>query len=127
MSHTDDPLLFHPCSDNFDESFHRKTSRQMRRTGWYVMALGFYFVHGGFTPDKYEEAIKQLAAAGQGAPKGRTLHVALESNGEIHVFDLWESQETFDAFGATLMPILAGLDIKLNEPMVAHVHNVIEG
>ena len=67
------------------------------------MALGFYFVHQGFTPDKYEEAIKQLAAAGQGAPNGRTLHVALESNGEIQVFDLWESQETFDAFGATLI------------------------
>jgi hypothetical protein len=91
------------------------------------MALGFYFVHGGFTPDKYDEVIKQLAAAGQGAPNGRTLHVALESNGEIQVFDLWESQETFDAFGATLMPILTGLDIKLNEPMVARVHNVIEG
>ena len=91
------------------------------------MALGFYFVHGGFTPDKYDEVIKQLAAAGQGAPNGRTFHVALESNGEIQVFDLWESQETFDAFGATLMPILTGLDINLNEPMVARVHNVIEG
>jgi hypothetical protein len=91
------------------------------------MALGFYFAHGGFTPDKYAETIKQLAAAGQGAPKGRTLHVALESNGEIQVFDLWESQEEFDAFGATLMPILAGLDLELNDPMVGLVHNVIRG
>jgi hypothetical protein len=91
------------------------------------MALGFYFTHGGFTPDKYDEAIKQLAAAGQGAPNGRTFHVALEANGEIQVFDLWESQETFDAFGSTLIPILAGLDVKLNEPMVASVHNVIQG
>ena len=32
------------------------------------MALGFYFAHGGFTPDKYAATIKQLAAAGQGAP-----------------------------------------------------------
>jgi hypothetical protein len=91
------------------------------------MALGFYFAHEGFTPDKYAEAIKQLAAAGQGAPQGRTMHVALESNGVIQVFDIWESQETFDAFGPTLMPILAGLGVKLNEPMVGLVHNVIKG
>jgi hypothetical protein len=91
------------------------------------MATSFYFVHNGFTPEKYAEALKQLTAAGAGSPAGRTLHVALETNGEISVFDIWESQEQFDAFGATLMPILAGLDIKLNEPMVAPVHNVIQG
>jgi hypothetical protein len=52
------------------------------------MALGFYFAHGGFTPEKYDKALKQLAEAGEGAPIGRTLHVALESNGEINVFDV---------------------------------------
>ena len=91
------------------------------------MALGFYFTHGGFTPAKYDEVIKKLEAAGAGVPKGRSFHVALESNGEIQVFDVWNSQEEFDAFGATLLPILAGQGIELNDPMVARVHNVIEG
>ena len=91
------------------------------------MALGFYFTHGGFTPAKYDEVIKELDAAGAGSPKGRTYHVALESNGEIQVFDLWNSQEEFDAFGETLLPILAGQGIELNAPMVASVHNVIPG
>ena len=91
------------------------------------MALGFYFTHAGFTPAKYDEAIKKLEAAGAGAPKGRTFHVALESNGEIQVFDVWDSQEEFDAFGTTLLPILAELGVELTEPMVAGVHNVIEG
>ena len=91
------------------------------------MALGIYFVHEGFTPEKYERALKELEAAGAGAPKGRTYHVALESNGAIHVFDIWESQEDFDAFGATLVPILGELGVALEEPMVATVHNVIEG
>ena len=91
------------------------------------MALGIYFAHGGFTPAKYDEAIKQLAAAGAGSPKGRTYHVALESDGAINVFDIWESQEDFEAFGATLMPILGALGVELKEPMVATVHNVIEG
>jgi hypothetical protein len=92
-----------------------------------TMALGFYFANEGFTPDKYATAIKQLDAAGAGAPKGRTFHVALESDGAIQVFDIWDSQEDFDAFGATLMPILAELDVEVKEPMVATVHNVIEG
>ena len=91
------------------------------------MALGFYFTHGGFTPAKYDQVIKELEAAGAGAPKGRSFHVALESNGEIQVFDVWDSQEEFDAFGATLVPILAGQGVELNEPMVARVHNLIEG
>jgi hypothetical protein len=91
------------------------------------MALGIYFVHEGFTPEKYGNAIKKLDAAGAGAPNGRTFHVALESNGLIQVFDIWESQEDFDAFGATLVPILKELGVELSEPMVANVHNVIEG
>ena len=91
------------------------------------MALGIYFMHGGFTPAKYDKVIKTLEAAGAGSPKGRTYHVALESNGEIQVFDIWESQADFDAFGATLMPILAEHGIELKEPMVATVHNVIGG
>jgi hypothetical protein len=93
----------------------------------FLMALGFYFTHGGFTPDKYDAVIKQLAEAGVGAPKGRSLHVALESDGAIQVFDTWESQEEFDAFGKTLLPILAGAGVELNEPMVARVYNVIQG
>jgi hypothetical protein len=91
------------------------------------MALGIYFVHEGFTPEKYDSAIKQLEAAGMGAPKGRTYHCALESNGAVQVFDIWESQEDFDAFGPTLIPILGELGVTLGEPMVATVHNVITG
>jgi hypothetical protein len=88
------------------------------------MALGFYFVHEGFTPEKYNTAIKD---AGAGKPKGRTYHFALESNNAIQAFDIWESQEEFEAFGATLIPILTKLGVELGEPMVAHVHHVIEG
>jgi hypothetical protein len=91
------------------------------------MALGIYFEHVGFTTDKYDNTIAQLEAAGAGSPKGRTLHVALESEGSVHVFDIWESQAEFDAFGATLVPILTKMGVELSAPMVATVHNVIEG
>jgi hypothetical protein len=91
------------------------------------MALGFYFVHEGFTPEKYDTAIKKLEAAGAGSPKGRTYHIALESDGTIQVFDIWESQKDFDAFGETLVPILTELGVTLNPPMAANVHNVVKG
>ena len=91
------------------------------------MALAFYFAHEGFTPEKYAQALSKLEAAGAGAPKGRTQHIALESDGEIQVFDIWESQADFDAFGTVLMPILGEVGVELNPPMVANVHNVIKG
>ena len=91
------------------------------------MALAFYFNPTGFTRDKYDEALKQLEAAGAGAPEGRTLHVAFEADGNIQVFDIWESQAAFEAFGATMLPVMAAVGADPGEPMVATVHNVIEG
>jgi hypothetical protein len=91
------------------------------------MALGFYFTPAGFTPEKYDEVISQLAAAGAAAPAGRAYHIALESDGAIQVFDVWESQEAFEAFGATLLPIMSGLGVDPGAPMVAQVRNVIVG
>lgn len=91
------------------------------------MALGIYFLHGGFTPEKYDQVIKRLDDAGVGSPKGRSIHFALESDGAIQVFDVWESQEDFDAFGKTLIPILTELGVELGAPMVANVYNEISG
>jgi hypothetical protein len=92
-----------------------------------AMALGFYFTPSGFTPAKYDDALARLEAAGAGAPAGRLYHVALESDGLIQVFDVWESQEAFEAFGATLVPIMTAAGIDPGEPMVAPVHNTIQG
>src|SRR3954452_17688122 len=82
------------------------------RIGTRSMAQAFYFVNKGFTPEKYDELIKQLEAAGAGAPAGRIHHAALESDGEIQVFDIWESQEAMNSFAATLVPALTGLGVE---------------
>ena len=42
------------------------------------------------------------------------------------VYDVWESQETFDAFGQTLMPILSAMHVDMGNPDVMPVHNVIQ-
>ena len=91
------------------------------------MAIGIYFGQGDFPADKYDEAIGRLEAAGAAAPDGRSYHVALEVDGKINVFDVWESQEAFDSFGATLLPILAELGVDPGPPMAMPVRNVIVG
>jgi hypothetical protein len=91
------------------------------------MALGLYFTPSSFTTEKYDQSLRRLEEAGAGAPDGRLYHVALETNGEIQVFDIWESQEKFQAFGQSLIPILSEFGVDPGEPMVAEVHNVIEG
>lgn len=91
------------------------------------MAIGYYFGSGTFTPEQYDETVKQLDDAGVGAPAGRLYHVALEADGNIQVFDVWESQESFDAFGAKIMPVLAGLGADPGQPMATPVRNIIKG
>jgi hypothetical protein len=89
------------------------------------MAIGVYFSPESFPVDKYDSTLKDLEAAGAGAPAGRLYHCALESSGGVHVFDIWESQEALEAFGATLLPILAAAGVNPGEPMISEVHNVI--
>ena len=91
------------------------------------MALGFYFTPSSFTSATYDDVLSRLEAAGAGAPAGRLYHVALETDGEIQVFDVWDSQESFDAFGETLLPIMAELGADPGKPQVSAVHNIIKG
>jgi hypothetical protein len=91
------------------------------------MALGFYFTPSSFTPAAYDDTLARLEAAGAGAPAGRLYHVALESDGLVQVFDVWESQEAFEAFGATLVPIMTELGVDPGQPHVSPVRNIIAG
>jgi hypothetical protein len=91
------------------------------------MALGMYFAPTSFTPARYDDAIKRLQEAGAASPPGRLYHVAMESDGLIQVFDIWDSEESFRAFGATLLPILSDLGVDPGQPQIAPVHNVIPG
>jgi len=79
------------------------------------------------TTTKYDECIKKLTAAGAGAPKGRSYHVCYGDPKGVHVTDIWNSMEDFEAFGQTLVPILQSLGIDPGQPDVKEVHNIIKG
>jgi len=94
------------------------------------MAYGIYFDLQGFPVSVYDEAIEQLTAAGAGWGEvpGRTFHCAMKTDdGQIKVFDVWDSMEDFEKFGETLMPILSGLGADPGQPMVMAVHNLQHG
>jgi hypothetical protein len=91
------------------------------------MAIGIYFNPASMSGAQYDDVIRRLDAAGAGKPAGRLYHACFGSSDKLQVFDVWESQEAFDAFGATLMPILQAVGLDPGQPMVEPVHNVIPG
>ncbi|HEV7585020.1 MAG TPA: hypothetical protein VGO14_04495 [Solirubrobacteraceae bacterium] len=91
------------------------------------MALAYYFAPESFSPEQYDEVIRRLEAAGQGSPAGRSYHCAFKGSGGVHVFDVWDSQESFEKFGETLVPIMSEVGSDPGEPRVAEIHSVIVG
>jgi hypothetical protein len=91
------------------------------------MSFIIHFEHGGFTTAKYEDALGQLSAAGQGSPEGRNYHVCHGDPNNLQITDVWNSMEEFQKFGQTLVPILQGLGLELGQPEISEVHNVIIG
>ena len=89
------------------------------------MAIAVLFTPESTTVQRYDEAIKRLEAAGAGQPAGRVFHVCFGQTNKLRVFDLWESEGSFETFGQTLMPILDELGLNTSQPEVVEVHNVL--
>jgi hypothetical protein len=91
------------------------------------MALGYYFHPDAMSADQYDRVILKLEEAGAGSPPGRAYHCSFQVGDNVHVFDVWETEEQFNAFGETLMPILQAEGVDPGQPDVSPVHNVIVG
>ena len=91
------------------------------------MSLGFYFAPKAMTAQQYDACIKKLEAAGAGNPAGRFYHACFGPPDKLAVFDVWDSQESFDRFGRTLMPILQELGVDPGQPTVMPIHNIVKG
>lgn len=81
----------------------------------------------GMTAQQYDQTVKDLEAAGAGAPKGRLHHVACSKAGGWFVVDIWETEESLNAFAQTLIPILQKAGVTPTPPQVLLVHNIIKG
>ena len=91
------------------------------------MSIAVYFNPSNLTADLYDQSIAKLEASGNAAPAGRQYHAAFGPPDHLMVFDLWDSAEQFEAFGAALMPIVEQLGIAIGEPDIMSAHNIITG
>jgi hypothetical protein len=89
------------------------------------MAITVTFTPAAMTGAQYDEILRRLEASGQGTPAGRRYHVATNGSNTVQVIDVWDSPETFGAFGQTLLPILQELGIDPGQPAIAEVHNIV--
>jgi hypothetical protein len=89
------------------------------------MAIAMYFHPESMSAAQYDEIMKRLDAAGAGNPQGRLHHSAFGPPEQMMVYDVWDSQESFDKFGQTLMPILTEMGVDPGQPAVMPVHNML--
>ena len=86
------------------------------------MPIAAYFHPKGMTLAQFEDVHRRLQAVGQAEPAGRLHHSCFGEDGDLMVFDVWDTAEHFDAFGAALMPILAEVGVDPGEPAVMPIH-----
>jgi hypothetical protein len=75
--------------------------------------------------DVYEAIVKDLENEGMGIIPERLYHVSAKVEDGWHVTDVWTSEEAFNKFGETLMPLHVKNGGTLTEPTILAVHNII--
>jgi len=88
------------------------------------MAIAAYLHPKNLTLEQFNEVHRRLEKAGA-QPNPRRLHYScFGEDGALMVYEIWDSPESFQAFGEVLMPILAEVGIDPGEPAVMAVHKL---
>ena len=91
------------------------------------MPYAFHFSPTSMTEADYDELVRRLEEAGAGKPPGRMYHVCYGSGDRLAIFDVWDTPESFMAFGQTLIPIMREMGLPPADPEVVEVHNILTG
>jgi hypothetical protein len=79
--------------------------------------IGVYIVTKNMTAEQHAMGRDRLREAG--APEiAMKLHACFGEEGQLQVFDVWESQQAFDEFLTHLGPVMQELGIELAQPPV---------
>jgi hypothetical protein len=70
--------------------------------------------------DEQYGAVDEKVTSG-GPPEGLKLHTCFREGDKLAIFGVWDSQETFDAFGAKLIPIVKEMGIEMSPPQVVEM------
>jgi hypothetical protein len=91
------------------------------------MSIVVRFTPAGLTAEQYGRALRTLEDQGVFPPEGLDYHVCFGEDGDLRVSEIWDSEESFAAFGKLLTPVLAEVGITADAPP-AHfeVHNIFK-
>ncbi len=83
-----------------------------------IVAIAFHTVStpSSETRQQYEDTWKLLDERGARHPAGRRSHTAWLVGDQLHVTDVWDSEEQFEVFFQTLGPILNEVGMTLAGP-----------
>ncbi|HUK72785.1 MAG TPA: hypothetical protein VLW50_29180 [Streptosporangiaceae bacterium] len=90
------------------------------------MAIAVYFHPNGMNLKQLEEIHRRLDEAGDSGDQHRMHHSCMGEDGDLMVYDIWDSPESFEAFGKVLMPILAEVGVDPGEPAIMPLHKLIQ-
>ena len=77
--------------------------------------IGIYIVTKNMTAEQHRKGRERLREAG--APEdAMKVHSCFGDDGQLQVFDVWESQEAFDEFLTYLGPVMEEFGIQLAQP-----------
>jgi hypothetical protein len=80
-----------------------------------LLMIGIYIVTKNMTRELHTKGRARLRE--NGAPESAMkLHSCFGDEGELQVFDVWESQEAFDEFLTYLGPVMEELGVELAQP-----------
>jgi hypothetical protein len=78
--------------------------------------IGVYIHATSMTDEQYHAVNEKLMTATGAAPDGLIMHSCFREGEALAVFDVWESQEKFEAMAPVLMPIVAEANAELGPP-----------
>ena len=88
------------------------------------MAIAVYLHPKSITLDQFNEVHRLLVESGGQNPSGRLHHSCFGEDGDLMVYDIWESPEAFQAFGEALMPFIVSAGIDVGEPAIMPIHRL---
>jgi hypothetical protein len=79
--------------------------------------IGVYIRPPSMSVEQYTSIDEQARATGV-EPKGMRMHSCFGEGEGVAIFDVWESEEEFNAFAAVLGPIVAAEGLEPLAPMI---------
>ncbi len=78
--------------------------------------IGVYIQSSSMTVEQYQSVDERLRTAVGDRIEGLMLHTCFREGEGLAIFDVWETQEAFEALGSKLMPIIQEMGIEMSPP-----------